>query len=111
VTVVAKGWDRISIVANTRPIRSERNVTRDDLLVPAFGSKLALFAACAACGAMLAVLWGFFGGMLVTLILGAHSAGIWVRWAMLAIGLVSTVALFVFATWERKHDHEWLERF
>src|SRR5437764_8711123 len=101
---MAKGWDRFSIAANTRPISPKRrNVTQEELLVPAFGSKLVLFAACAACGAMLSVLWGFFGGTFVTLALGADSDHGWVNWAMLAIGLVSTVALFAYASWERKH--------
>jgi hypothetical protein len=109
---VAKGWDRVSIAANSRPIRPRRrDVAQKDLLVPSFGSKLALFVACLACGAMLAVLWGFFGGLFVTLLLGAHSGSGWVAWSMLAIGVLSTVSLFAFASRERKHDPEWLERF
>ena len=78
--------------------------------MPRFGSKVALFAACAACGAMLSVLWGWFGGMLITLSLGLD-AGRWIWWAMLAIGLGSTLVLFGYASWERERDREWLERF
>lgn len=105
-----KGWDRLSIEANTRPIRSgRRNVSPEELLVPGFGSKLVLFLACLACGAMLSVLWGWFGLALATLFLGLHG-GAWVWWAMLAIGVVSTLVLFGYASWEREHDREWLER-
>jgi hypothetical protein len=107
---VAKGWDRLSIAANTRPIRSKRrNVTQDELLVPDARSRLVLFAGCLACGAMLSVLWGFFGLMLLTLALGLHGAWIW--WGMLAIAVVSTPLLFAYASWERSTDREWLERF
>ena len=110
MTVVAKSWDRFSIVANTRPNSPKRrNVTQEELLVPAFGSKLELFAACAACGAMISVLSGF-GVTFVILSLSLQS-GAWSWWAMLSIGVVSTLALFAYASWERKHDHEWLERF
>jgi hypothetical protein len=108
---VPKGWDRMSISANTRPIRPRRrNVSPEELLVPGGGSKLVLFLACLACGAMLSVLWGWFGVTLVILSLRLHS-GAWAWWAMLAIGVVSTLTLFAYASWEREHDHEWLERF
>lgn len=85
-------------------------MTPEELIVPGGGNKLVLFLACLACGAMLSVLWGWFGVTFVILSLRLHS-GAWAWWAMLAIGVVSTLALFAYASWEREHDHEWLERF
>ena len=58
---------------------------------------------------MLAVLWGFFGLTFLALALGIHGA--WVEWGMLAIAVASTLVLFAYASWERKQDREWLERF
>jgi hypothetical protein len=84
-------------------------VTQEELLVPDFASRLALFGACLACGAMLSVLWGFFGLTFLTLALGVHGA--WVGWGMLVIGVASALGLFAYASWERKGDREWLERF
>jgi hypothetical protein len=106
---VPKGWDRLSIAANTRPDRVKRDVAQDDLLVPEAGSRLILFAGCLACGVMLSVLWGFFGLLFLTLALDIH--GPLVAWGMLVIGVVSTLGLFAYASWERSHDREWLERF
>jgi len=105
-----KGWDRLSIEANTKPLRSgRRNVSQAELLVPAFGSKVVLFLACLACGVMLSLLWGWFGLTFALLLLGLHG-GAWTWWAILAIGVVSTLLLFAYASWEREHDSEWLER-
>ena len=105
-----KGWDRLSISVNSRPIRPRRrNVSPEELLVPGFGSKLVLFLGCLACGAMLSVLWGWFGLTFAILFLGLHS-GPWAWWAMAAIGVVSTLVLFAYASWEREHDRTWLER-
>ena len=105
-----KGWDRLSIEANTKPLRSgRRNVSQAELLVPAFGSKLVLFLACLACGVMLSVLWGWFGLTFALLLLGLHG-GAWTWWAILVVGIVSTLVLFAYASWERERDSEWLER-
>jgi hypothetical protein len=78
-------------------------------MVPDFASKLVLFGACLACGAMLSVLWGFFGLTFLALALGVHGA--WVWWGMLVIAVTSALGLFAYASWERERDREWLERF
>ena len=103
------GWDRASIRLRSRPTKVELDVTRDDLFVPGSGSKLALFGACAACGAMLAVLWGFFGQFFFTLFFGVQT-GAWFWWAMLGIGVAATLCLFGYAAWDRTRDEEWLGR-
>ena len=58
---------------------------------------------------MISVLWGWFGLTLITLFFGLGD-GNWFWWTMLAIGVGSTAALFAYASWERAHEVEWLER-
>jgi len=106
---VPKGWDRLSIARNTRPIKVERDITRQDLLIPRSTSRLTLFGGCLACGAMISVLWGWFGLTFVTLFFGLGD-GPWFWWAMLVIGVGSTAVLFAYASWESAHEAEWLER-
>jgi hypothetical protein len=105
-----KGWDRLSIATRSRPIKVERDITRQDLLIPNSSSTLALLGGCLACGAMISVLWGWFGLTFVTLFFGLGD-GPWFWWAMLAIGAGSALGLFAYASWERAHDREWLERY
>lgn len=104
-----RSWDRASFAFRTRPIKVERDISRQDLLIPDSDSLLKLFAGCLACGAMISVLWGWFGLTLVTLFFGLGD-GPWFWWVMLAIGVGSTAVLFAYAAWERTHDAEWLQR-
>ena len=104
-----RSWDRASFVFRTRPTKVDRDVTRQDLQIPNSGSRLVLFGGCLACGAMISVLWGWFGLTFITLFFGLGD-GPWFWWAMLAIGAGSTLGLLAFASWERAHDAEWLER-
>jgi hypothetical protein len=107
---VTNGWDRASVRFRSRPSRFESDVTRNDLFVPGGGSKVVLFGACAACGGMLAVLWGYFGQMFFTLFVGVDP-GWWFWWVVLGIGIAATLLLFTFAVRDRKRDAEWLERY
>ena len=63
---MAKGWDRLSLEANTRPIRVERDISQEDLLAPAQEGTALLLAACLASGLMASVLFVFFPLLLVT---------------------------------------------
>lgn len=105
-----RSWDRASFAVRTRPTRVKREVTRQDLQIPSSTSRLKLFAGCLACGAMISVLYGWFGLTLVTLFFGLGD-GPWFWWTMLALGVGSTAVLLAYASWERNHEAEWLERF
>jgi len=95
---MGKGWERASIVFNTRPNRVPRNITRRDLLIPS-GTGLALFGECMACGALFALAL-FFPLGVVSILLGGDQSWFWwtIGGACLAFGPV----LFVYARWDLK---------
>lgn len=89
-----KGWDRVSLEANTRPIRVERDITSADLVVPRGGSLAALVLACIACGLGLALLFVFWPLMLVALL--DVGVGRWILPAVLVSGLLLAGVLYVW---------------
>ena len=91
---MAKGWDRASFEANTRPIHVERDVTSADLVVPRGGSLVALVLACIACGLGLALLFVFWPLMLVALL--DVGVGRWIVPAVLAGGSIFALVLYVW---------------
>lgn len=91
---MAKGWDRASFEANTRPIRVERDITSADLVVPESGSSVGLVLACAACGLGLALLFVFWPLMLVALL--DVGVGRWIVPAVFAAGAVFAVVLYLW---------------
>lgn len=98
--VMAKGWDRLSLEVNTRPIRVERDISREDLLAPAQEGIALLLAACLACGLMLSVLYVFFPLVLITF--AGFDLGAWLMGSVLAGALLSGAFLFVWEIRSRR---------
>jgi hypothetical protein len=90
---VAKGWERASFEANTRPVDVERDVSPADFVVPR-GGRLVVFAlVCIAAGLALAILLVFFPLLLLAFV--EVGVGRWILPAVLAIGAVFAVVLYV----------------
>jgi hypothetical protein len=97
---MAKGWERPSLEANTRPIRVERDIGRKDLLAPAQEGTALLLAACLACGLMLSILFVFFPLLLITF--AGFDLGAWLMGSVLVVALLSAVWLFVWEIRSRR---------
>lgn len=91
---MAKGWERASIDLHTRPVRVQRDIRRDDLLVPSNERVVPLLAACLLCGAMLSVLYVFFPLLLFTF--AGFDLGAWLMGTVLVGALASAIVLFVW---------------
>jgi type IV secretory pathway TrbD component len=98
--VMSKGWDRVSLTVNTRPIRVERDISRDDLLAPAQEGIALLLAACLACGLMLSLLYVFFPLLLITF--AGFDLGAWLMGSVLVGALLSAAFLFVWEIRSRR---------
>jgi hypothetical protein len=98
--VVAKGWDRLSLEVNTRPIRVERDIRREDLLAPSSESIGLLVGACLLCGVMLSVLYVFFPLLLITF--AGFDLGGWLLGSVLVGAVASTVGLYVWEVRSRR---------
>ncbi len=87
--------------AEDRPARwsvfRPKQVTQDDLLIPAGHGRLKLFAACLFCGAGLSVLWVYFPLLMVSIALD-RSFGLWEWGGMSAFTALATVVLYLWAT-------------
>jgi Flp pilus assembly protein TadB len=99
-----KGWDRVSLELNTRPVRVERDISREDLLVPQTGDRLRLIAACLACGLGIAFLFVSWPLMLVALL--AVGVGTWILPLVFAAALVFATALYVWELRNRRNVAE-----
>jgi hypothetical protein len=95
-----KGWDRASLAANTRPIRVERDIRREDLLAPAQEGIALLLAACLGCGVMISVLFVFFPLLLVTF--AGVDLGAWLMGLVFVAALASSTVLFVWELRSRR---------
>lgn len=96
-----KGWDRLSIEVNTRPIRVERDIRREDLLAPAYQGTTLLVAGCLCCGLMLSVLYVLFPLLLVTF--AGIDLGAWLMGSVLVGAVVNAAALFIWELRSRRH--------
>jgi hypothetical protein len=105
---MAKGWDRLSIQINTRPVRMERDVTRRDLLIPSSADRLALLGACLVCGICLSVFWVYLPAFLITPFVG-HLDG-WLWGTMVVAALASTVVLYALGRTHEQRDAEWAKQ-
>jgi drug/metabolite transporter (DMT)-like permease len=101
--VVAKGWDRLSLEVNTRPIRVERDIRREDLLAPSSESIVLLLGACLLCGVMLSVLYVFFPLLLITF--AGFDLGGWLLGSVVAGAVASSIGLYL---WERRARRDFL---
>ena len=99
-SLMSKGWDRLSLEVNTRPVRVERDISRDDLLTPAQEGIALLLAACLACGLMASLLYVFFPLLLITFV--GYDLGAWLMGAVLAGALLSGAFLFVWEIRSRR---------
>ena len=90
-----------------RPDRIERDISRIDLLVPTGDGTIRLLAICMACGVMLSLLF-VWTTLALFAIVGLVSAR-WVYAIVLAVAIVSGLALFVFASWDFRRWREWAE--
>jgi hypothetical protein len=100
---VAKGWDRLSLEVNTRPVRVERDIRREDLLTPTSEGTAQLLGACLLCGVMLSVLYVFFPLLLVTF--AGFDLGGWLVGSVLVGAIASSVGLYV---WELRSRRDFL---
>jgi hypothetical protein len=96
-------WDRPSFEMNTRPVRVERDIRREDLLTPLLDRPVFLAAACLLCGVMLSVLYVYFPLLLITFA-GFH-LGAWLMRSVLVGAVASAVALYV---WEIRAQRDFL---
>jgi uncharacterized membrane protein len=96
-------WDRASFQVNTRPVKVERDIRREDLLAPSHTEPVVLAALCLLCGVMLSVLYVYFPLLLITFA-GFH-LGAWLMGAVLVGAVASAVALYV---WERRDERDFL---
>jgi type IV secretory pathway TrbD component len=101
--VVAKGWDRLSLEVNTRPIRVERDIRREDLLAPSSESIVLLLGACLLCGVMLSVLYVFFPLLLITF--AGFDLGGWLLGSVVAGAVASSIGLYL---WELRARRDFL---
>ena len=106
---MAKGWDRASLDYNVRPDKDERDVSKQDLLLPMIGNggKIQLLLISAACGLMLAFLW-VWTTLLVLTILG-HGVGRWFYPLVFGAAAVGTAAIFSFGCWDFERNRRWAE--
>jgi type IV secretory pathway TrbD component len=100
---VAKGWDRLSLEVNTRPVRVERDIRREDLLTPSSQGTVLLVGACLLCGVMLSVLYVFFPLLLVTF--AGFDLGGWLMGSVLVGAIASSIGLYA---WERRSRRDFL---
>jgi hypothetical protein len=91
---VAKGWERASIDLNTRPVRVQRDIRREDFLPPSNDRVVPLLAACLLCGVMLSVLYVFFPLLLITF--AGFDLGGWLMGSVLGGALASGIVLFAW---------------
>jgi hypothetical protein len=87
-------WDRPSFELNTRPVRVERDIRREDLLTPSRGKTAFLAAACLLCGVMLSVLYVYFPLLLITF--AGFDLGAWLMGSVVVGALASAAALYVW---------------
>jgi type IV secretory pathway TrbD component len=100
---MSKGWERLSLEVNTRPVRVERDISRADLLAPAQEGIALLLAACLACGLMASLLYVFFPLLLITF--AGFDLGAWLMGSVLVAALLSGALLFV---WEIRSRRDFL---
>jgi hypothetical protein len=96
-------WDRPSFEMNTRPIKVERDIRREDLLTPSLGGTAFLAAACLLCGVMLSVLYVYFPLLLITF--AGFDLGAWLLGSVLVGAIASSVGLYV---WETRAERDFL---
>jgi type IV secretory pathway TrbD component len=96
-------WERPSFELNTRPIKVERDIRRDDLLTPAYERRIVLVAGCLLCGLMLSVLYVYFPLLLITF--AGFDLGGWLLGSVAVGAVASAIGLYV---WEIAARHDFV---
>jgi hypothetical protein len=96
-------WDRPSFEINTRPIKVERGIRREDLFAPSHYHPVMLAALCLLCGLMLSVLYVYFPLLLVTF--AGFDLGGWLIGLVALVAVACAVALYV---WQRRDERDFL---
>jgi hypothetical protein len=91
---VAKGWERPSIDVNTRPVRVERDIRREDLMTPSSDGIMLLAGGSLLCGLLLAALYVFFPLLLITF--AGFDLGGWLMGTVLFGGVAIAIVLFLW---------------
>jgi hypothetical protein len=91
-----KGWDRVSIAVKTHPLHPFPKTTAKDLLAPSASNRLRLVADSLLFGLSVAI-FVFFPLLMADLLAGGAYAD-WVWGTMLGAGVVSAVAIFLWAS-------------
>jgi type IV secretory pathway TrbD component len=93
-------WERPSFEMNTRPIKVERDIRREDLLTPAYERTIALVAGCLLCGVMLSVLYIYFPLLLITF--AGFDLGPWLLGSVAVGAVASAIGLYVWEIANRR---------
>lgn len=96
-------WERASFQVNTRPIKVERDIWRDDLLAPSHERPIVLAALCLLCGLLLSVLYVYFPLLLITF--AGFDLGGWLMGSVAVGAVASAVVLY---RWERRDERDFL---
>jgi hypothetical protein len=96
-------WERASFQVNTRPIKVERDIRRDDLLAPSHERPIVLAALCLLCGLLLSVLYVYFPLLLITF--AGFDLGGWLMGSVAVGAVASAVVLY---RWERRDERDFL---
>lgn len=99
-------WERASFQVNTRPIKVERDIRREDLLTPSHHNPVLLAAACLLCGLMISVLYVFFPLLLITF--AGFDLGPWLMGSVLVGAIACAIALYA---WEIRAQRDFLNEF
>ena len=100
---VMRQWERASFQVNTRPIKVERDIRRDDLLAPSHERPIVLAALCLLCGLLLSVLYVYFPLLLITF--AGFDLGGWLMGSVAVGAVASAVVLY---RWERRDERDFL---
>jgi hypothetical protein len=98
-----RDWERSSFEMNTRPIKVERDIRREDLLAPSHERPVVLAALCLLCGLMLSVLYVYFPLLLITF--AGFDLGGWLMGSVVVGAVASAVVLY---RWERRDERDFL---
>jgi hypothetical protein len=102
---MGKGWNRASFDFRVRPDKVVLDVSQQDLLVPVADGGLKLLWLCAACGVMIALLY-VWTTLLALTILGLGVGG-WFYPIVLGAAVITTVGLYIFASWDFSRARRW----
>src|SRR5215212_3441808 len=93
---MSSGWDRASIAANSRPIRSPERMSRPEVFIPQMPDGVVLLGACLVCGACISVLWIYIPAWIVAVMINTSFTP-WIWLGMASATLATGLGLFFLA--------------